>query len=170
MGKKITVANLICLVGAAITLLFSFFNFLEAGDVGRNAWSGDSGAWATTVPALLAVVMLAWCIAEVVGANLPDQVLTFNSDQLKATWGIAAAGIMLSWITVDFGFNVDKGIGFWGMLLGSLAMAAGAVMALLGKGTEVVNLGGGGGGSSESAAAPPPPPPGMTPPPPPPAP
>ena len=167
MGKKITVANLVCLVGAVITLLFSFFNFLEYGGEGRNAWSGDVGAWATTVPALLAIVMLAWCIAEVVGANLPDQVLTFNSDQLKATWGIAAAGIMLSWITVDFGFGFDKGIGFWGMLLGSLAMAAGAVMALLGKGTETVNLGGGGSSSGETAAAPPPPPPGMTPPPPP---
>ena len=104
-------------------------------------WSGDVGAFATTVPALLAVVMLLCrCICEVVGVNLPDQVLTFNSDQLKATWGVAAAGIMLSWLTVDFGFGFDKGIGFWGMLLGTLAMAAGAVMALLGKGTETVTL------------------------------
>jgi len=169
MGKKITVANLICLVGAAVTLLFSFLNFYEVGDEGRNAWSGDIGAFATTVPALLAVAMLAWCICEVVGVNLPAQVLTYNSDQLKGTWGVAAAGIMLSWITVDFGFGADKGIGFWGMLLGSLAMATGAVMALLGQGTNTVNLGGGGGGDS-SAVAPPPPPPGMTPPPPPPGP
>ena len=167
MGKKITVANLICLVGAAVTLLFSFFNFYESGGEGRSAWSGDLLAFATTVPAILAIAMLAWCICEVVGVNLPAQVLTYNSDQLKGTWGLAAAGIMLSWLTVDFG-SADKGIGFWLMLLGSLAMAAGAVMALLGKGTETVNLGGGGGDSS--ATAPPPPPPGMTPPPPPPGP
>ena len=36
MGKKITVANLICLVGAAVTLLFSFFDFFEYAGEGRN--------------------------------------------------------------------------------------------------------------------------------------
>jgi hypothetical protein len=59
---------------------------------------------------------------------------------------------MLSWLTVDSG-GLDKGIGFWLMFLGSIAMAVGAIMALLGKGTEIV-----GGGSSSTAAPPPPPP------------
>jgi hypothetical protein len=61
---------------------------------------------------------------------------------------------MLSWLTVDTG-GADKGAGFWLMFLGSIAMAVGAIMALLGKGTETVKLG----GSSTSDAAPPPPPP-----------
>ena len=170
MGKKITVANLICLVGAAVTVLFSFlefFSFPEGfGDSGGSAWSGDYGAFATTLPAILAIVMLVWGIMEVAGTNLPANVLTYDSNQVKGMLGIFAALSMLSWLITDFG-GLDKGIGFWGMLLGSLAMAAGAVMALLGKGSEIV---GGGGSASESVAAPPPPPPGMTPPPPPPAP
>ena len=90
--------------------------------------------------------------------SLPDEVLTFNRAQLKATWGIAAGGIMLSWISTD----PDKGAGFWLMFIGSLAMAAGAVMALLGKGTETVDIPRVGGDTSSSSAtseSPPPPPP-----------
>ena len=166
MAKKISVANLVMLGGALVTLLFSFFSFYEIpyGD-SYNAWSRDIGAFVTTIPALLALAMLGWGIAEVVGANLPHEVLTFNSNQLKATWGISAAGIMLAFLTQDSG--ADKGIGFWLMFLGSAAMCAGAVMALLGKGANMVNLGGGGAVAPPPAPGAPPPPP---PPPPPPAP
>jgi hypothetical protein len=164
MNKKISVANLVMLAGGAVTLLFSFFAFTKFGDNGFSAWNGDAGAFATTVPAILAIAMIAVCICEMAGVNLPSHVLTFNWNQIKATWGISAAGIMLSWITVG-----DLAYGAWVMFLGSLAMAAGGVMALLGKGNEVVDLGAI--GSNPSSSSPPPPPPsGMTPPPPPPPP
>ncbi len=71
--------------------------------------------------------------------------LTDNEAQLKGTWRIAAAGIMLSWFSADFG-GAGKGVGFWFMAIGSFAMAAGAVMALLGKGSETIEISGGGGG------------------------
>jgi hypothetical protein len=161
MAKKISVANLVMLGGAVVCLLFSFFDFYGQGDIGFSAWDTDALAFISAVPAILALAMIAWIVAELAGAKLPDDVLTFNGNQLKATWGIAAAGLMLAWLTTDFG-SADKQIGFWLMLLGSLVMAAGAVMALLGKGQEMV------GSSSTPAAAPPPP--GATPPPPPPPP
>lgn len=168
MNKKISVANLVMLAGGAVTLLFSFFAFIKFGDEGRSAWSGDAFAFVSTVPAILGIAMVAVVMCEMMGVNLPDRVLTFNWSQIKATWGISAAGLMLAWLTTDFG-GADKGIGLWFMLLGSLAMAAGAVMALLGKGNEVVDLGAI--GSNPSSSAPPPPPTGgMTPPPPPPPP
>ena len=172
MKMKLTVAQLVGGAGALLATLFSFFSFYKLGDEGRNAWSKDVGAYVSTIPAILAIVALAWTIAELAGAKLPAQVLTFNSNQLKASWGISASGVMLAYLTVDT--SLDKGIGFWFMLIGSLAMAVGAVMALLGKGTQEVNFGGGAKPQPMAApqfgAAPPPPPPGMTPPPPPPPP
>jgi hypothetical protein len=152
MKKQISVANLVMLAGAVVAFIFSFLAFYKSGDVSRSAWSGDAFAFATTVPAILALALAVVIVLELAGVDLPAEVLTFNWSQIKATWGIAAVGIMLSWLTVDSG-GADKGIGFWLMFLGSIAMAVGAIMALLGKGTEIV-----GGGSSSSAAPPPPPP------------
>ncbi len=164
MDKKISVANLVMFGGGAVTLLFSFFRFWDFGDQGgASAWATDYGAFATTIPAILALAMVLWGLAELAGVTLPAKVLTFDHTQLKATWGIAAAGTMLAYLTVDG----DKGIGFVGMLLGSAAMAGGAVMALLGKGAEHVDL-----GASKLAASPRPPAivTSVTPPPPPPPP
>ena len=93
---------------------------------------GDAFAFATTVPAILALALAVVIVLEMAGVDLPAEVLTFNWSQIKATWGISAVGIMLSWLTVDSG-GADKGIGFWLMFLGSIAMAVGAIMALLGK-------------------------------------
>ena len=166
MNKKISVANLVMMAGGVVTLLFSFFGFYKGGGQSRSAWSTDLFAFVSTIPAILAIVMIVWCGLELAGQKLPAQVLTFNANQLKATWGISAGGLMLAWLTVD-SRGLDKGVGFWLMLNGSLAMAAGSVMALLGKGTEMVDLGHM--GSKSGGSTPPPPPPGgMTPPPPPP--
>ena len=154
MKKQMSVANLVMLAGSVVAFIFSFLSFYKFGDEGRSAWSGDAFAFATAVPAILALALAVVIVLELAGVDLPAEVLTFNWPQIKATWGIAAVGIMLSWLTVDTG-GADKGAGFWLMFLGSIAMAVGAIMALLGKGTETVKLG----GTSTSDATPPPPPP-----------
>ena len=162
MKSKISVANLVMLAGGAVTLLFSFFDFWSYG----SAWDTDAGAWVTTIPAILALAMVVWSVLELVGTQLPAQVLTFNSNQMKATWGIGASGVMLAFLISDSG-GADRGIGFWLMLLGSIAMATGAVMALLGQWSETVNVP----TAHATGSTPPPPPPGgSTPPPPPPPP
>lgn len=165
MKSRITVADLIMAIGGLVTLVFSFLAFFELGNSSVSAWDGDAGAFATTLPAILGLVMVIWIVLETTGVSLPEQILTFSPVQLKATWAISAAGIMISWLSADFG-GADKGIGFWLMLIGSLAMAVGAVMALLGKGTETVGLPGvsGSAAADASPAEPIPPPPPTTPP------
>lgn len=163
MKRTITVADLIMGAGGVVAFLFSFLAFFKSGRSSVNAWDGDAGAFATTVPAILGLVMVVWIVLELAGVSLPERVLTFDHAQLKATWGIGAAGIMLSWLSADFG-GADKGIGFWLMLIGSFAMAVGAVMGLLGKGTDTIELPGandraGARSSAGSSDAPPPPPP-----------
>ena len=162
MKRSITIADLVMGVGGLVAFLFSFLAFFDTPRSNFSAWDGDAGAFATTVPAILGLVMVIWIVLELLGVSLPEQVLTYDRPQLKGTWGIGAFGIMLSWISADFG-GADKGAGFWLMFLGSAAMAVGAIMALLGKGTDTVDLPGGsdGGatGSSDSTEMPPPPPP-----------
>jgi hypothetical protein len=139
MKNKLTIADLVMGAGGLVAFLFSFMAFFKGGRSTFSAWDGDAGAFATTVPAILGLVMVVWIVLELLGVSLPEQVLTYNRAQLKGTWGISAAGIMVSWISADFG-GADKGAGFWLMLIGSFAMAIGAVMALLGKGTETVDI------------------------------
>ena len=155
MPKKISVASLVFLAGSAVTFLFSFFGFYKFGSRSVSAWDTDFLAFVSSVPAILALAGLVWTICELVKVNLPSEVLTFNSAQLKATWGIAAAGLMLAFVTTDG----DKHALFWLQLLGSFAMAAGSIMALLGKGTEMIDLPGGGSDAATDSATPPPPPP-----------
>jgi hypothetical protein len=136
MKRQITVANLIMVAGGIVTFLFSFFAFIKAEGFKASAWDGDAAAFASTVPAILGLAMTVWVALELLGVKLPSSVLTYSPAQLKGTWGIAAAGIMLSWLSA----NDNKGFGFWMMLLGSLAMGVGAVLGLLGKGTDLVDL------------------------------
>lgn len=150
MPKKVTVADLVMGVGGLVTFLFSFFAFFKEDRFKASAWDSDVGAFATTVPAILGLLMVVWIGLQLAGVSLPDQVLSYNHAQLKGTWGIAAAGIMLSWISVDLG-GADKGVGFWFMFIGSLAMAVGAVMALLGKGSETIDIPGGNTDTNASA-------------------
>lgn len=136
MKRQITVANLIMWVGGIVTFLFSFFDFFGDDTFGFSAWAGEGLAFASTIPAILGLAMAVWVSLELLGVKLPKTVLTYNTAQLKGTWGIAAAGTMLAWISA----NDDKTFGFWMMLLGSVAMGAGAILGLLGKGTDLVDL------------------------------
>lgn len=134
--NKLTPATLVFGIGAIVTFIASFLDFVGDGPFGFNAWSMDYLAFATTAPAILALVGIVWTILEIAGVKLPDDVLTFNAKQLRATWGIGAAGIMLSWITVD---NITTG--YWLMFLGSIAMAVGAILSLLGVADQPLSSG-----------------------------
>lgn len=154
MKTKISVADLVMGIGAVVTLLFSFFGFYKFGSNSISAWDTDAFAFVSTIPAILGLAMIVWIVCELLGVSLPQDVLTFNPPQLKATWGIAAVGIMLAFVTT----SGDKSIFFWLQMIGAIAMAAGSVMALLGKGTETVSLPSSGGDSSEAPSTPTPPP------------
>ncbi len=179
MKKTITVASLIMGVGGLVVLIFSFLDFYSAkgaSSISSNAWGGDIGlAPETLIPVLLGAAMLACVILDLVGVKLPAKVLTFDWKQIYATWGIAAAGIMLGWLFTS-PESLDKGAGLIIMLIGSLAMAAGSIMNLLGMGANTVNIPQGGSSTPSTTppgtttSAPPPPPPGAGGPPPPPPP
>lgn len=156
MPTKLTLSNLLVGGGGLIAFVFSFLAFFKSGGESVNAWDGDAYAFATTLPAVIALVAAVWVGLELAGVKLPGQVLTFTGPQLKATWGIAAFGIMLSWFSVDM-YGIDKGAGYWLMFIGTLAMAVGAVLALVGIGTEPLAKPASAQPSTDAPVPPPPP-------------
>jgi hypothetical protein len=155
MKKQITVASLIMGIGGLVVFIFSFLSFYTFGDDGESAWSGDLLFPQTIIPVILGVAMLVVVILELVGVKLPDKVLTFTWPQILATWGISAAGIMLGWLFTGLQ-GTDKGAGQILMLLGSLAMAAGSIMNLLGLGDKALNIPSGGSSTPPGPGVPPP--------------
>jgi len=135
MQSKLTLSNVLVGAGGVVAFVFSFLSFFKFGNEGVNAWDGDAYAFASTLPAVLAFVAALWVILEIAGVKLPTSVLTFSDAQLKATWGISAFGIMLSWFSVGQD-GIDKGAGYWLMFVGTGAMAVGSVLALAGIGTD----------------------------------
>ena len=168
MKRQPTVAEIVMFVGGLVTLIFSFLDFFE----GENAWS--SGLFpVTTIIAVLGLAMAVFVALELLaGFQLPT-FLTFTYKQMYVTWGIVAAVFMLAWLILDT--PADKKAGLYLMLIGSLAMAVGSILNILGIATQPVAMPT---GSSGTAPAPgpgpttgrpvPPPPPGATSPPPPP--
>jgi len=75
---------------------------------------------------ILAAVHVA--LVNFANVNLPDRVLDFTWNQIHLVLAGFCGIVMICWlITSDL---PDKGIGFWLLLLGSLALVVGAVMRL----------------------------------------
>jgi hypothetical protein len=170
MKKPITVASLVMGVGALVVLIFSFLDFYTlGGNDGTSAWDTDGLFPASIIPVMLGVAMLVFLILDLVGVKLPEKVLTFTWPQIYATLGVSAAVIMIGWLLsnpYDVLLNElaesdsGRGVGLILMLLGSLAMAAGSIMSLLGVGNNTLNMPSGGSGTPSAPRAPTAPPPG----------
>jgi hypothetical protein len=156
MKRQPTVVEIVMFAGGVVTFVFSFLHFVAE----RNAWSSDFfGLFPIT--ALIALVGLAMAVFVAlelfVGFRL-GTFLTFNNKQIYVTWGIFAGGLMLCYLIMDK-HGADTGVGLWLMLIGSLAMAAGSILNVLGIATQPVNLPDViDRGAPASAPSPPPPP------------
>jgi hypothetical protein len=157
MKKHISVADLVMLIGGAVTFVFSFLPFWGQSGFDTSAWGSGLFPLAT-IPAVLGAAMVLVVVLEQVGTKLPEPVLTFSWRQIELTWGIVAATIMVSFLILDKG-GVDLKLGAILMLIGSLAMAVGAFMAVLGKGTNLVAIPGMSDANKDGPPSSPPPPP-----------
>jgi hypothetical protein len=128
--RQPTITDIIMLAGGAITLLFSFLNFVEFGDQGESAW-GTGNFPLLTIPAILGLATVVFVLLEWFVAPTMPKILTFDLKQMYVTWGITAAAIMLAFFVTDKR-GLDTGIGAILSLLGSLAMATGSILNILG--------------------------------------
>jgi hypothetical protein len=132
--------QIVLMASGAVMLIFSFFAFVKASnpfggdDVTRNAWSSDAGFPLTWWPVLFGVV-IAVLVALTVFANisLPSEVLGFSWKQIYFVLAFASFVILFGFLLTDFGASLDKGIGFWFMLLASIGLLVGSVLELQDK-------------------------------------
>ncbi len=150
MKRQPTVAEIVMVAGGVVTFLFSFLHFI--GDT--NAWG--SGLFPiTTLIAVVGLAMAVFVLLEWFADFRLPTFLTFTYKQIYVTWGIFCGGLMLCYLVTDKG-SLDTGAGLYLMLIGSLAMAVGSILNILGIATQTLSVPT---GTSASGSTPPPPPP-----------
>lgn len=123
-------AEIAVLAGAGIVLIFSFLSFYE---VSLGGFSDSTNAWGSglfplaTLIVLFAVLAGLLVLLELLGVSVPDRIVTFSRTQLLLVCGGFATLQSLAYLIVDRG-GVDLGIGFYFMLIGSVAVLVGAIM------------------------------------------
>ncbi len=154
MKRQISVADLLFGAGGLLAFLFSFFTFIGYKSLGYSAW-GKSNFPIATIVAVLALLGALLVIFDLFGVKvkLPDKVLTLTWPQIRLTWGITCGVLMLGFLIQDKS-PAHLSFGGWVMLIGSLLMAAGSIMKVMGKGTDTFDL------KISTSSTPPPPPPG----------
>jgi hypothetical protein len=123
-------AEIVVLAGAGVVLIFSFLAFYSAsfGDASLNAW--DTGLFpVATLIVLFAVAAGVLVGLGLLGASVPDRILSFTRAQLLLVCGAFATLQSVAYMILDQP-GADLGIGFWFMLLGSIAVLVGAIMML----------------------------------------
>lgn len=131
-NSKLTPAAIVILAGGVVVLLGSFLNFYEVSffgqSEGRSAWSGDLFFPVTIIPVLCGVAMALHVALTAFGnVSLPERILGLGWNQIHLALGFQATIMMLAFLIQDKG-GFDIAIGFWLMLLGSIALIVGAVM------------------------------------------
>ena len=138
--KQLSTSDIIIMAAGAVMLIASFLTFYEVkafgGSISSTAWGGDSGLkmwplcwWPVLFGVLMAVHV---AITKFANVKLPEQILDFTWNQIHFVLGAISALLMLCFLLQKFpgGVSVDKGIGFWGMLLASAGLVVGAVMRM----------------------------------------
>lgn len=132
MNGKLSTSGIVIVAAGALLLVASFLHVFESD----SAWSSGSFPL-LTLPALLGVVMAAQVLVSAFasGVRMPDRVLDFSWTQVHVLLGIWAALMMVCFLVGEAGVSArgasispSKGIGFWLMLIGAIALAVGAVL------------------------------------------
>jgi hypothetical protein len=127
-----TPAVWVILAGGVAVLVGSFLDFYEL-DLGiasasANAWDGDLYFPVTIIPVLCGVVMaLQVALTTFADTSLPERILGLGWNQLHLALGFQATLMMVAFLIQDKG-GFDIGVGFWLMLLGSIALLVGAIL------------------------------------------
>ena len=132
MGRKQpSTIELVTLVAGGVVIVGSMLDFYEYSDsfqtFGRSAWSNDVFSPVTLIPVLCALVAIAHvALTHFTGLRLPEKVLGLGWEQVHVALGFQATVMMVAFLIQDKGF-FDIAIGFWLMLLGSIALLVSAV-------------------------------------------
>lgn len=129
--KNPTTIDLVTLVAGGIVVVGSLLDFYDYSDFGasisRSAWSSDLFSPVTLIPVLCAAVAIVHvALSSFTGVKLPERFLGLGWSQIHVAVGFQATVMMIAFLIQEkdpYGIA----IGFWLMLLGSVAMLVAAV-------------------------------------------
>lgn len=134
------------MAGGAVALIFSFFAFYKQDSVtiGDQSFGGDSlSAWssglfpaATLMVVFAAVVAVLVALTRFANVKLPAPPFGFTWEQIYLVLGFFATLYALAYLLVDRGGGVSLGIGYWFVLIGSVATLVGAILLLKERATS----------------------------------
>jgi hypothetical protein len=105
----------------AVMLIASFLDFAAS----TSSWGTGSFPIVTLI-AIYGVLMGAQiAMVKFAGASLPERIAGFTWEQIHLAFGVFALLMSLGWLISGI---PQKGIGFWLLFLGSIALVVGAVM------------------------------------------
>jgi len=131
--RQPTVAEAVVLAAGLLVVVASFLPFTQFDGRTFTAWAAEPFLFPlSTLPALLALVGVLVAGAPLVWAGFPERPGGVDPRLVVAASALAATLVMLAWMAVDKG---GEGLATGGvlMLVGSAAMAAAAVAAVLGR-------------------------------------
>lgn len=123
-------------------------------DDGASAWNTDLTFPLATLPAIIGLVVAGIVAASTFGSLEPPTVAGFSPPQLLVGLATSGALIMMGFLVDGNEDGSTWGIGFWFMLVGSIALLVGTVMELL-QGPHAAGQAGYGGVGGQGYGAPP---------------
>jgi len=120
--------DIITMAAGAVMLIAGFLSYWDFGGVSENVFGDFAFPIATFVWLFGIAAGVHIALVSFANVNLPERVLDFTWAQIHLVLAGFCAIVQVFWlITSD---TPDKGIGFWLLLLGAIALVVGAVMRL----------------------------------------
>ncbi len=130
----VKLGKLVTLIGAGVTLIFSFLPWVSFNGFGsRSAWGSGLFPMATWAPICAAVVGFCVAAEQFKFVNIPKKIWEFTLDQVVLILSIFCLVITLSYLAMDKG-GAGMGFGLILSFLGTCAMVGGFFMDKLNVG------------------------------------
>jgi hypothetical protein len=132
-----TPGEITIMAAGALALIFSFFDFykspstsigrLSVGGGGVSAWGSGLFPVATLVPLFVVVMAVQVALTRFGHVELPARVVSFTWEQIHLVLGFFATLFAIAWL-IKKKSPLDFGIGFWFILIASIAALVGAIL------------------------------------------
>jgi hypothetical protein len=119
--KQATPGEWTIMGAGAVMLIASFLNFASK----TSAWGSGLFPIATLIVVYGVLMALQIVLTKFANVQMPDRLAGFTWEQLHLAFGVFALLMSLGWLISGI---PSKSIGFWLLLLGSVALVVGALM------------------------------------------
>ena len=128
-SKSPSPGEITIMAAGVVALIFSFFDFYQApgGGFDANVWSSGLFPVAALMVIFVLIMAVQVGITTFASVNVPERPLGFTWEQIHLVLGFFATLYAVAYLLLDKG-PFDFGIGFWFILIASVAALVGAVL------------------------------------------